>query len=178
MDILKQIFTKKNHLLSNTSNHPSSIHPSHITSNIPYALGLRTLRICSERATFLKRIEEMRQDLLSCDYHPKILESAFKRILKVERSEALQKVEKTSEKDINSPFVITYHPKLPSITNITRKHWNVMSYNGRKNQRARRSRRARWPLHYLRRCGRRSPSVRSRKASHIFMPKHDCLVFS
>ena len=68
----------------------------------------------------------MRQDLLSRTYHPKILESAFKRILKVERSEALQKVEKNSEKDKNSPFVITYHPKLPSITNITRKHWNVM----------------------------------------------------
>ena len=105
---------------------PSSCHPSHITSNIPYALGLRTLRICSERATFLKRIEEMRQDLLSCDYHPKILESAFKRTLNVERSEALKKVEKTSEKDKNSPFVITYHPKLPSISNITKKHWKVM----------------------------------------------------
>ena len=105
---------------------PASCHPSHITKNIPYSLFFNVLRICSDRATFLKRIEEMRQHLLSRTYHPKNLESAFKRILKVERSEALQKVEKTSEKDTNSPFVITYHPKLPSITNITRKHWNVM----------------------------------------------------
>ena len=69
----------------------------------------------------------MRQTLLSRTYHPKILESAFKRILKVDRSEALKKVVKNSEnEDKKPPFVITYHPKLPSITNITRKHWNVM----------------------------------------------------
>ena len=105
----------------------SSCHPSHITSNIPYSVFYRILRICSVRATFLERMEEMRQDLLSRTYHPKILENACKRILKLTRKEALQKVIKTSEKeDKKLPFVITYHPKLPSIAGITKKHWKVM----------------------------------------------------
>jgi hypothetical protein len=96
---------------------PASCHPSHITKNIPYSLAFSLLRICSDRATFLKRIEEMRQDLLSRTYHPKILESAFKRILKVERSEALQKVEKNSERQ-----KLTIRHYIPPKTTIDHKY--------------------------------------------------------
>ena len=34
---------------------PSSCHPSHCSANIPYSLGYRLLRLCSERETFFIR---------------------------------------------------------------------------------------------------------------------------
>jgi hypothetical protein len=90
----------------------ASCHPSHITKNIPYSLAFSLLRICSDRATFLKRIEEMRQDLLSRTYHPKILESAFKRILKgVKHFKKWKKtVKKTKTHHSSLHTTQNYHP--------------------------------------------------------------------
>jgi hypothetical protein len=43
---------------------PSSCHPNHIFSNIPYSLALRILRICSTRENLDKRLTELGQMLL------------------------------------------------------------------------------------------------------------------
>ena len=103
---------------------PNSSHPGHITKNIPYSLGYRLLRICSVPIQFLKRLEELKQDLISRDYHPKIINEAFEKIRKIDRKKALEKVEKV--KDQKTPFVTKFHPSLPSISKIVRKHWQVM----------------------------------------------------
>ena len=103
---------------------PSSCHPSHISKNIPYSLANRLLRICSDPKDFKKRLEELRQDLLSRSYHPKIIENAFQKISNIKRSEALKKVIKSKTKQ--TPLITTYHPALPSITNIVKKHHKVM----------------------------------------------------
>ena len=58
-DLFKKDTAKCQYLL------PSSCHPAHITRNIPYSLAYRLLRICSSEQDFNKRIEELRQDLLS-----------------------------------------------------------------------------------------------------------------
>ena len=68
---------------------PSSCHPHHITANIPYSLAYRLLRICSMPEQFQQRLEELKNDLLSREYKPKIIEDAFKRIGKITREEAL-----------------------------------------------------------------------------------------
>ena len=104
---------------------PNSSHPGHITKNIPYSLGYRLLRICSVPIQFLKRLEELKQDLISRDYHPKIINEAFEKIKKIDRKKALEKVEKV--KDQKTPFVTKFHPSLPSISKIVRKHWKVMA---------------------------------------------------
>ena len=103
---------------------PSSCHPGHITRNIPYSLAYRLLRICSKRETFKLRLEELRQDLLLRSYKHKIIEDAFKRIMQIERSEAIKRVNKV-KKD-NTVLATTYHPFMPPISKIVRKHWNVM----------------------------------------------------
>ena len=103
---------------------PNSSHPGHITKNIPYSLGYRLLRICSVPIQFLKRLEELKQDLISRNYHPKIINEAFEKIKKIDRKKALEKVEKV--KDQKTPFVTKFHPSLPSISKIVRKHWQVM----------------------------------------------------
>ena len=67
---------------------------------------------------------ELRQDLLSRNYHPKIIQDAFDRIKKIERKDALKKVVK--HKNTETTFTITYHPALPPISSIVKKHHKVM----------------------------------------------------
>ena len=67
----------------------------------------------------------MRQDLLSRCYKPKIIDDAFKRVALVERSEALKRVTKKSEE--NTVLVTTFHPLMPPISKIVKKHWNLMT---------------------------------------------------
>ena len=103
---------------------PSSCHPGHITNNIPFSLSYRLLRICSNPADFAKRLEELRQDLLSRNYHPKIIDDAFEKIKKITRIDALEKVQKNKER--KTPLITTYHPAMPPISTIMKKHWKVM----------------------------------------------------
>ena len=118
-DLFKKDTAKVQYLL------PSSCHPGHITKNIPYSLAYRLLRICSDTKSFKKRLEELRQDLLSRCYKPKLINDAFKRIAQIERSEALKRVSKA--KDENTVLVTTFHPNLPPISKIVKKHWKVMT---------------------------------------------------
>ena len=103
---------------------PSSCHPGHISRNIPYSLSYRLLRICSKREVFLARLEELRTDLISRGYRPKIIHDAFERIKKIPREAALQKVQ--SKTTTREAYITTYHPALPSLSKIVRKHHHVM----------------------------------------------------
>ena len=103
---------------------PSSCHPQHITRNIPYSLAYRLKRICSEPEDFLKRLGELKQDLISRKYHPRIIDEAFSKVKNISRSRALEKVVQTKEQ--KTPLITTFHPNLPSLTQIVRKHHQVM----------------------------------------------------
>ena len=70
-------------------------------------------------------MEELRQDLLSRSYKPRIIDDAFKRVLEIERSDAIKRVTKTQE--TNTMLVTTYHPCMPPISKIAKKHWKVMT---------------------------------------------------
>ena len=118
-DLHKKSTAKVQYLL------PSSCHPGHVTKNIPYSLAYRLLRICSNKPTFKTRLEELRQDLLLRSYKPKIIDDAFKRVLQIDRNEAIKRVSKTKKE--NTPLVTTYHPLMPSVSNIVKKHWKVMT---------------------------------------------------
>ena len=67
----------------------------------------------------------MKEDLLARGYNKKILDGAITKALDMNRDEALEKREKKSNDRI--PFVITYHPALPSISTILRQGWKVMT---------------------------------------------------
>ena len=118
-DLYKKPTAKAQYLL------PTSCHPGHVTKNIPFSLGYRLLRICSSKITFNQRLEELRQDLLSRQYPPKIVDDAFKRVRCIPRSEALKKVIRSSTE--REPLVITYHPQLVSVTGAVRKYHQVMT---------------------------------------------------
>ena len=95
---------------------PSSSHPSHITRNIPYSLGYRLLRICSVPSDFSRRLEELKQDLISRNYKSKIIDEAFNKVKKIDRKKALEKVQSVKEKE--TPLITKFHPNLPSLSKI------------------------------------------------------------
>lgn len=61
-------------------------------------------------------------------YRPGIVDAAIAKAKQIPRSEALKRVErsKTSDRPV---FVIRYDPRLPSVTQVVRKHWRTMIQN-------------------------------------------------
>ena len=128
---------------------PSSCHPAHISKNIPYSLAYRLRRICSQDGDFEYRLEQLKRNLISRQYHPKIIDEAFEKVRAINRQEALKKVEKS--KNDRPVLAITYHPALPSVAAILRTHWGVMT-----NQNA-----------DLKRCFPKPPMVAYRRAKNL-----------
>ena len=103
---------------------PSSNHPSHVTTNIPYSLGYRLRRLCSKEEDFLRHLEDLKLALLSRQYNLKVILDAFERVKAIPREEALKRVKRKD--DNREALVLTYHPNLPQISKIVKKHWAVM----------------------------------------------------
>ena len=72
----------------------------------------------------MTRLQELKEDLISRGYRVRIIEDAFRRVMKVTREEALKKVE--VKKTTREVLSLTYHPGLPSASTILRKHYSVM----------------------------------------------------
>ena len=104
---------------------PSSCHPTHFFDNIPYSLALRVIRICSEEKERDERLEELESMLKTRKYNTNIVRAAIKKAKKVGRKKALERVEKTKNKD-RVTFAVKYHPSLPSISRIVTTHWRTM----------------------------------------------------
>ena len=96
-----------------------------LTKNIPYSLAYRLLRICSKPEVFQQRLLELKDDLISRSYHIKVIEQAFERIKGISRSEALKRVD--HKKDTGrEPLVVTFHPNMPPLHKLIKKHHSVM----------------------------------------------------
>ena len=67
----------------------------------------------------------MRDLLLSRDYKPRIIDAAINTAKNIPQTEALRKVQ-TIKANKRPVFVVTYDPRLPSITGIIQKHWRTM----------------------------------------------------
>jgi hypothetical protein len=104
---------------------PNSSHPSHIFKNIPFSLALRLVRICSEKEDLKKRLDELKIMLLSRKYNKGIINTAIKKALELDRTEALKKVSKKPNERVIC--ALTFNPKLPSVSNIIHKHWKTMT---------------------------------------------------
>ena len=66
---------------------PSSVHPEHISNNIPFSLAFRIRRICSREEDFNMRLSQFRIKLLERNYKPKVIDAAFARIRAKSREE-------------------------------------------------------------------------------------------
>ena len=104
---------------------PSSAHPSHVTKSTPYSLALRIVRNCTEPEARDRRLQELKEILLARDYKLNIVNDCIRKARAVPRNEALKDVEKV----IGTPrpvFVVLYDPRMPSVSNIVKKHWRTM----------------------------------------------------
>ena len=99
---------------------PLSCHPSNICRNIPYSLGFRIRRICSEKEDFEAQLDKLMELLLARGYKKRMVENAFERVRNLSREYTLEKVVKQATDKIN--FVITYDPRLTSIPGVLHKH--------------------------------------------------------
>ena len=70
---------------------PSSNHPPNITLNIPYGVGLKLKRICSESNRLDNRLEEYKTYFLNRGYDGKHIDQEFSRAKKISREKALKK---------------------------------------------------------------------------------------
>ena len=105
----------------------SSCHPAHVTSNIPFSLAYRIVRICSEPITRDIRLEELKSLLLARSYKPGIVNAAIDRARAIPRNEALKKVVKNENESKRPILVVPYDPRLPGIPAIVKKHWRTMT---------------------------------------------------
>ena len=109
---------------------PSSSHPGHITANIVYSMGFRLLRICSSEEIFLQRLEELKHDfLIPRKYKPSLIDKEFMKVrkipgenFKVQRREALKKVERISGTKNRVVAPLDYNPLLPPASGVFKKH--------------------------------------------------------
>ena len=122
-DLFKKPTAKCQYLL------PSSCHPLHQTTSTIYSLAYRLRRICSDNKTFELRVSELKSYLLSSNYNSKIIDSEIAKARAISREEALKIViKKENEREV---FVVPFHPGLPSVTSIVKKHWEVMTSNSK-----------------------------------------------
>ena len=73
-DLYKKETDRNQYLLT------SSCHPSHVTSNIPFSLALRILRICSNPEDREKRFSELKSMLLARDYKSKLIINCIEKL--------------------------------------------------------------------------------------------------
>ena len=100
--------------------HWSSCHPFHTKKSIPYSLAFRLVRICSTKHALDRRLNELKEHLLSRGFPLPIVDSAIKRALQSPRNRALvrRRPGHASAKPDRIPFVLTYNPALPNIHSI------------------------------------------------------------
>jgi hypothetical protein len=89
-----------------------------------YGQAFRVSRICSDLETFEQRAVELTRHFVSRGHDTNHTLEAVDSARNMERSEAL--TYKSKEALFRVPFVTTYHPKLPPIGTILRKHWHFI----------------------------------------------------
>ena len=100
---------------------PSSCHPKQTTNSIPFSLGLRIVRVCSNPEDRDRRLQELRDKLLARDYNIARVDSSIEKARKVPRDRAL-KISNKPKTNQRPVLVVPYDPRLPSITSIQARH--------------------------------------------------------
>ena len=72
-----------------------------------------------------RRLNDLKEIVMSRDYHRNEVNTAINKAMKILRGEALRRVVRDKSTD-RVCFVVTYDPRLPSITKIEGKHWRTM----------------------------------------------------
>ena len=108
---------------------PSSCHPKHVFKAIPFGVATRLKRNCSDETFLAKRTAEYKGYLLNQGYPSKLVNDQFSKASTISRNDLLRTRGKEAKKLF--PFVITFNPNLPNVSNIIRKHLFILQSNPR-----------------------------------------------
>ena len=96
--------------------HSSSCHPGACKRSIPFAQAMRLRRICSKSAYVEKR--ELVRFLMERGYRKAYVEGQIDKVRRMSRVDVLSN--SNQPRSTKTPFVVTYHPRLPDISKILR----------------------------------------------------------
>ena len=119
VDLYRKESDRNQYLLLN------SCHPRSVTTNIPFSLSLRIVRICSNFSNRTKRLKELKVLLIERGYREQVIDRAIERAIKIPRKQALLKKNK-KERPKRPVLALKYDPRLPSVTGIVNRHWRTM----------------------------------------------------
>ena len=106
---------------------PDSCHPYSNIENIPYSLALRITRICTEEDTRDQRHNELKLMLIDRNYPEGLINAAICKAKSIPRAVAIRKVVREDSSKRRPVFVISWDPRLPSLSTMTQKHWRSMT---------------------------------------------------
>ena len=104
--------------------HATSNNPDSVKNAIPYGLGIRARRICSDNETYKTQRNEIKRHLQNRGYQEKNVEEQLQRIDKMDRGDLLRYNRKKQNNRV--PLVLTYSNALPNIHDILRKNMGIL----------------------------------------------------
>ena len=104
---------------------PSSCHPKTTTLAIPFSLGLRIVRTCTNPETRDIRLDDLKELLLARKYPEDLVNKSLNKARKIPRKVALMKV-KRKLKEKGPIFATKYDPRMTALQPIIAKHWRSM----------------------------------------------------
>ena len=106
--------------------HVKSDHPFSMKKSIPYGLGIRAKRICSDEADYRKENENIKKRLVKRGYKKEDIDEQLGKVDQQKREDLLEYRQNTQKINKRVPLVVTHSRALPDIRRILRKHQNIL----------------------------------------------------
>ena len=114
--------------------HSNSDHPGKTKKAIPYGLGIRLKRICSDTESYVKHRKTLKEHLYRRGYKKSEVEHQLRKVDNLNRNDLLHKSQSTKQPQDRVPLVLTYSSSLPNIHQILRTRAHILQNSERLNR--------------------------------------------
>ena len=111
--------------------HSTSCHPRHCKNGIAYSQALRLRRICSNDSDFSHHAQNLKMHLVSRGHSSRKVQQAINRARSIPRPAALEQKANNDATKSRIPLVVTFHPNLPPLRNITNDNHRILHTSDR-----------------------------------------------
>jgi hypothetical protein len=106
--------------------HQNSFHPQTCKNSIIYSQALRYRRIITDNTRLQQKLDNLLIALIHRGYKHDNIITSFNKVLLYTQNELLNKTENTNKTNNKSIFTTQYNSNTKYITQILRKHWNII----------------------------------------------------
>lgn len=110
--------------------HSTSCHPKSVKTAIPYGLGIRAKRICSQNEKYTENRHKIKHHLSKRGYNPHFVDKELRKVDKLNRDDLLKYRQKDQKMD-RVPMVLTFSNSLPNVRNVLRKNMSLLHTSDR-----------------------------------------------